>query len=129
MIWYRNFAMGDNDVGLHPGRVAIGLVDAHPDALLTADGHFVRQRIQLMDAAFGLRPTVANTIILGGVPTTFPSLPAATTFDDSNAYFDYQFYKGTSEYCGLKIPTYGLKVTVLSEKRGLTGASIWLHSG
>jgi len=128
MIWYRNFAMGDNDVGLHPGRVAIGLVDAHPDALLTMDGHFVRQRIQLMDAAFGLRPTVANTIILGGVPTKFPSLPAAMTFDDSNAYFDYQFYKGTYEYCGLKIPTYGLKVTVLSEKRGLTGASIWLHS-
>ncbi|MEM0343271.1 MAG: immune inhibitor A [Thermoplasmata archaeon] len=124
LVWYRNFAVGDNSVGLHPGKVAIGVVDAHPEPLLMANNHYVRQRIQLMDAAFGLRPTIGNTITLLGVPTTFGPLPAVPTFDDSRAYFYSQFYKGVYEYTGLKITSYGVKIGVLSERPGLTGATI-----
>jgi hypothetical protein len=94
-----------------------------------ANGHFVRERIQMMDAAFGLRPTIANTITLVGVPTMFPSLPAAPTFDDKNAFYYSQFYKGTFEFIGMQLPTYGLKATVLSEKSGLTGATILINAG
>jgi immune inhibitor A len=129
MIWYRDMSIGDNDVGLHPGHVAIGAVDAHPQPLYMANGHFVRERIQMMDAAFGLRPTIANTITLVGVPTMFPSLPAAPTFDDKNAFYYSQFYKGTFEFIGMQLPTYGLKATVLSEKSGLTGATILINAG
>jgi immune inhibitor A len=128
MIWYRDMSMGDNDVGLHPGHVAIGAVDAHPEPLYRADKHFVRERIQLMDAAFGLRPTIGNTITLVGVPTAFPSLPAQPTFDDKNTFYYSQFYKGTSEFIGMKLPTYGVKATVLSEKAGLTGATISINA-
>jgi immune inhibitor A len=128
MIWYRNFAMGDNTVGYHPGQVAIGIVDAHPAPLLMADGHYARQRLQLMDAAFGLRPTIANTITLVGVPTTFPSLPAAKTFDDSKQFFYYQVKGSSVDYEGLMLPTLGVHVTVLSEKAGLTGASVFVSA-
>jgi len=128
LIWYRDMSMGDNDVGLHPGHVAIGVVDAHPKPLYMANGHFVRERIQLMDAAFGLRPTIANTITLVGVPTTFPSLPAAPTFDDSNTFYYTQFYKGTHPFIGMDLPTYGVKATVLSEKADLTGATISINA-
>lgn len=128
LVWYRDMSMGDNDVGLHPGHVAIGVVDAHPQPLIMANGHFVRERIQLMDAAFGLRPTIANTITLVGVPTTFPSLPAAPTFDDRNTFYYSQFYKGTFEFIGMLLPTYGVKVTVLSEKADLTGATISVNA-
>ena len=128
VIWYRDMSMGDNDVGLHPGHVAIGLVDAHPQPLLMANGHFVRERIQLMDAAFGLRPTIGNTITLVGVPTAFPSLPAQPTFDDKNTFYYSQTYKGTFEFIGMKLPTYGVKATVLSEKAGLTGATISINA-
>jgi immune inhibitor A len=123
-IWYRDLSMGDNDYGLHPGHVAIGLVDAHPQPLYMANGFFVRERIQLADATFGLRSTFANTITLAGVPTTFPSLAAQPTFDDRNQFFYSQFYKGTSSYLNMDLPTYGVKVTVLSERAGLTGATI-----
>jgi len=128
LVWYRNFAMGDNSVGLHPGRVAIGVVDAHPEPLLRADNHYVRQRIQLMDAAFGRRPTIGNTITIIGVPTTFGPLPAAPTFDDSKQYFYSQFYKGVYEYSGLMLKTYGVKVSVLSEKADLTGALVLVNA-
>ena len=123
-IWYRDLSMGDNDYGLHPGHVAIGLVDAHSQPLYMANGFFVRERIQLMDATFGLRATFENTITLAGVPTTYPSLPAQPTFDDSNKFFFAQFYKGTYSYLNMQLPTYGLKVTVLTEKSDLTAATI-----
>ena len=124
MIWYRNFVMGDNDVGLHPGRVAIGLVDSHPTPLMMPNGHYVRQRLQMMDAAFGLRGTVPNMITLLGLPTEFPSLAPQPTFDDSGQFYYSQFYKGTFEFRGVMLKTYGVKVTVLSELAGLTGATI-----
>jgi immune inhibitor A len=127
-IWYRDLSMGDNDYGLHPGHVAIGLVDAHPQPLYMANGYFVRDRIQLADATFGLRSTFANTITLAGVPTTFPSLPAKPTFDDINTFYYTQFYKGTSSFIGMELPTYGVHVTVLSEKADLTGATISVNA-
>lgn len=128
LIWYRNFAVGDNLVGLHPGKVAVGLVDAHPEPLLKADKHYVRQRVQLMDAAFGLRTTIANTITFLGVPTTYGPLPAQPTFDDRNTFFYSQFSKGIYEYAGLMLPTYGVKISVMSEKADLSGARIMVKA-
>lgn len=128
LIWYRNFAIGDNMVGLHPGYVAIGVVDAHPEALLRSTGYFWRQRVQLMDAAFGLRDTVPNTLTSAGVKITYGPLPAEPTFDDSKSYFDWQFLKGTYQYIGLKLPTYGVKATVLSEESSLEGATILISA-
>lgn len=124
MIWYRNMAVGDNLVGLHPGKVAVGLVDAHPEPLLLPDGNYVRQRVQLMDAAFGLRSTIPNTITFLGVPMTYGPLPAQPTFDDRNTFFYSQFLKGVTSYCGIKLPTYGVTISVLSEKSDLSGARI-----
>jgi immune inhibitor A len=127
-IWYRDLSMGDNDYGLHPGHVAIGLVDAHPAPLYQANGYIVRERIQLADATFGLRSTFSNTITLAGVPTTFPSLPAQPTFDDSGTFYYTQFYKGISKWIGNDLPSYGVKVTVLSEKSDLSGATIVVNA-
>jgi immune inhibitor A len=123
-IWYRDMSVADNDYGMHPGQVAIGLVDAHPEPLYMANGYFVRERIQLMDATFGLRTTVPNTINLVGVDTEFSALPAATGFDDSNVFFHMQKLKGSYRFIGLELPSYGVHVEVLSEEAGLSGATI-----
>lgn len=128
LIWYRNLAIGDNLVGLHPGYVAIGVVDANPEPLYWPSGDILRQRIQLMDAAFTVRPSVANTITLQGVPVEFPSLPARPTFDDTNTFFYAKFQKGVTTYCGLKLPTYGVTATVLSESMDLTGAEVLIEA-
>jgi len=128
LVWYRDMSIGDNDAGLHPGHAGLGLVDAHPEPTYMANGAFVRQRIQLMDAAFGMRPTIPNTIILLGVPTGFPSLPAAATFDDSKEFFYTMSYKGTHPFIGMDLPTYGVKVTVLSEMVDLTGATVQVNA-
>jgi hypothetical protein len=54
----------------------------------------------------------------------FPSLPAQPSFDDRGEFFYTQFLKGTTRFCGLELPTYGVKVKVLSEQVDLTGAKI-----
>lgn len=125
MIWYRNFLYEDNNVGQHPGYAGIGLVDAHPEPIYQEyDGLMVRQRILLMDATFGLRDSIANSIPYVGVLQEFPSLPAQPSFDDRGEFFYTQFLKGTTRFCGLELPTYGVKVKVLSEQADLTGAKI-----
>jgi len=127
LIWYRNFLYEDNNAGRHPGFVAIGIVDAHPEPIYQEGNDLmVRQRLLLMDATFGLRPSVANTIPLAGVEQEFPSLDPQPTFDDSGVFFYLDFEKGISRFIGLQLPTYGVTVTVLSEKADLTGARILL---
>jgi immune inhibitor A len=123
-IWYRDMSVGDNDYGLHPGRVAIGLVDSHPQPLRDSSGTYVRERLQLMDATFGLRETTENTITLGGVPVTFKSQPAAETFDDSDAFYYSETIKKSSYFIGIEIPSYGVQVIVLNEKEDLSQATI-----
>lgn len=124
LIWYRNFLYEDNNAGMHPGYVAIGVVDAHPQPIYQVDGLMVRQRILLMDAAFGLRATTANTVPLVGEMQEFPSLAAQPTFDDRNEFFYLQFYKGVTRSCGMELPTYGVTVKVVSESADLTGAQL-----
>jgi hypothetical protein len=41
-------------------------------------------------------------------------------------FFYLDFEKGISRFIGLQLPTYGVTVTVLSEKTDLTGARILL---
>jgi immune inhibitor A len=124
LIWYRNFLYEDNNVGQHPGYAGIGIVDAHPEPIYQDNDVMVRQRLLLMDATFGLRSTIANTIPFVGVDQEFPSLPAQPTFDDSGVFFYLDFEKGVTKFIGLELPTYGVKVSVLSEKSDLSGAKI-----
>lgn len=125
LIWYRNFLYEDNNVGQHPGYAGIGIVDAHPEPIYQEyNDVMVRQRILLMDATFGLRATTANSIPYVCEYQDFPSLVAQPTFDDSGVFFYLDFEKGITKFIGLELPTYGVKVTVLSEQPDLTGAKV-----
>ncbi len=88
LISYWDTSQTDNNTPQHPGQGLILPIDAHPEAMLRADGGVWRPRVQTYDATFGLEPTDAITLHWLSQPSDHPSLPAVPVFDDNNSYFD-----------------------------------------
>ncbi len=88
LVSYWDTTQSNNNTSQHPGAGLILPIDAHPEALLRADGVPERTRIQAYDSTFGLEDTDAITLHYMGVPMTHPSLPAASVFDDNNSYWN-----------------------------------------
>jgi len=63
-------------------------VDAHPTAMIRADGGVWRNRMQTYDSTFTLEPTDALTLHWRSEPSYHPSQPAVPVFDDRNSYYD-----------------------------------------
>ncbi len=87
LISYWDEAYSDNNVGDHPGSGLVLPVDAHPQPLHWSDGTLARPRIQSYDSTFNRDRTEAITLHKNGVPTRFPSLPAARVFDDRQTWW------------------------------------------
>ncbi len=108
LLWYRDTAYIDNNVGLHPGKGRVLLVDAHSAAMLQANGKPFRTRIQVFDAPFNINPTSALALHgKDGVLVNFPALNGVSLFDDSKSYYDTK-----APYNSVITPTYGVKMSV-----------------
>ncbi len=78
----------NNQVRLHPGQGLLLPVDAHPTAMIRADGGVWRNRMQTYDSTFSLEPTDALTLHWRSEPSYHPSQPGVSVFDDRNSYYD-----------------------------------------
>ena len=92
LVSYWDNSFSNNNVGSHCAAGRCGglmlTVDAHPEAMIRADGGVWRNRMQSYDATFGLQPTDALTLHWLSQPSYHPSLPAVPMFDDTNSYYD-----------------------------------------
>lgn len=88
LISYWDTSQGNNNTASHPGQGLILPIDAHPEALIRADGGVWRNRVQSYDATFGLEPTDEITVHWLSQPSTHGSLPAVPLFDDTLSYWD-----------------------------------------
>jgi immune inhibitor A len=92
LVSYWDTSFPNNNVGSHcaGGRCGGMLlpVDAHPELMYCADGSIWRNRVQTFDATFGLEPTDEVTLHCHGEPSTHPSQPAVSVFDDRNSYYN-----------------------------------------
>lgn len=88
LINYWDTSQRNNQVRVHPGQGLLLPIDAHPTAMIRADGGVWRNRIQTYDATFTLAPTEAITVHWRSQPSYHPSLPAVSVFDDRNSYYD-----------------------------------------
>jgi immune inhibitor A len=88
LISYWDTSQSNNNTASHPGEGLILPIDAHPTAMIRADGGVWRNRVQSYDSTFGLEPTDAITLHWLSQPSYHPSLPAVSVFDDSNSYWD-----------------------------------------
>ena len=81
-------SQANNNVRQHPGEGLLLPVDAHPTAMIWADGGVWRNRMQTYDSTFTLEPTDALTLHWLSQPSYHPSQPAVKMFDDRNSYYD-----------------------------------------
>jgi immune inhibitor A len=94
LVSYRNSAVPDNDIFLHPGSGQILPVDAHPAAGIKPDGKAVLgSRWQTWDSTFGLDThsvTLSQVLNSGKVlKKTYTAAPVSSFFDSSaTAYYD-----------------------------------------
>lgn len=108
LLWYRDTAYVDNNVGLHPGQGRLLLVDSHNAPLMQANGRPFRTRVQVWDAPFGLAATPPLTLHGSDlVPVEFPSQAPVSVFDGLSSY-----YNDKAPYNSVITPQYGLKLYV-----------------
>ncbi len=88
LINYWDTSQRNNQVRRHPGQGLLLPVDAHPTAMIRADGGVWRNRMQTYDSTFTLEPTDAITLHWRSQPSYHPSLPAVSMFDDRLSYYD-----------------------------------------
>jgi immune inhibitor A len=108
LISYWDTSQGNNNTASHPGQGLILPIDAHPEAMLRADGGVWRNRIQSYDSTFGLEPTDALTLHWLSQPSEHPSLPATSVFNDLNSYWDPANPTGS-----VIVPQTGTTITVV----------------
>ncbi|HEU4965490.1 MAG TPA: immune inhibitor A domain-containing protein [Bacilli bacterium] len=124
VIWYVNGGFDNNWVGVHPGEGFLGVVDAHQNVHhwggYSGAGTLAATRYQIFDATFGLKKGSDLDVYYG---PDFHLQNAAKmpvpTFDDKNS-----FYTPSSVYSGLKLPSYGLKISVVGEASDRSAATI-----
>ncbi|GAB4076502.1 M6 family metalloprotease domain-containing protein [Nostocoides australiense] len=114
LVTYWNTAVSNNNTRQHPGTGRVLPVDARPTALRWSDGTVARNRIQTLDATFGLENTdpisLHRETTAGMTTLEVPSQPAVSVFDDSdpNRYYDPANPMGSVIVAGV-----GVKITVL----------------
>jgi immune inhibitor A len=127
VVWYGDDSFTDNWVGVHPGEGFIGVVDAHPEAIVGnlngKDSVQSSTRYQIADAAFSLDQAPAWYI---DSPSRgifdYEGLPGVTTFDDSNKYINELIPDA-----GKKLPNFGLKFQVIGEAKDNSAGAVWIH--
>ncbi|MGH3655380.1 MAG: immune inhibitor A domain-containing protein, partial [Micromonosporaceae bacterium] len=119
LVWYVNYAYGDNNTSAHPGYGNVLPVDARPAPVVGKDGkNWITNRRQSWDATFGLERTKAVTFHKNGVPVEVPASNGIRTFDDSNKD---QYWSADNPWNSCKVAGEGVKITVLSSnKSGMT---------
>ncbi len=116
LVWYVNYAFGDNNTSAHHGGGLALPVDARPTPIVFQDGVRLGNRRQPFDATFGLQKTDAVTFHRNGVPLTVASQPAIPTFDDSDPN---RYWSAANPWNSVKVAGDGVKISVWLE---LTGA-------
>lgn len=119
LLWYRNMAYSDNWVGIHPGYGFLGIVDANPKALLDANATPLRTRLAIYDATFNLLPGAAQSVSVGSTVYELAAKQGNPTFDDGKAY-----WYASAPYAGLKLPQYGIKLSVTETTKDQSVAKI-----
>jgi immune inhibitor A len=108
LLWYRDTAIPDNNVGNHPGQGTVLIVDSHNTPLLQDSGAPFRTRVQVYDAPFGLKATSPLAIHdTKSVLCNFSAQAGVPVFDDSKSY-----YNSSAPYNSAITPKYGVKITV-----------------
>jgi len=112
LISYWDESQSDNSTSAHPGEGLILPIDAHPEAMIRADGEVWRSRIQSYDSTFGEDRTDRIRLHWEGERSTHSGQSGVDTFDDSN-----QYYNPETPSAGVINPSTGTRIEITRETR------------
>jgi immune inhibitor A len=107
LISYWDGSQFDNNTNEHPGEGLILPIDAHPRAMIRANGEPWRPRIQSYDSTFGIWRTEPLTLHYFGEPTRHPGQRAVATFNDN-----LQYWNPETPTAGVMNPHTGTKIRI-----------------
>ncbi|MBH0172695.1 immune inhibitor A [Fictibacillus sp. 23RED33] len=137
LVWYADESQTDNWVGVHPGEGFLGVVDAHPNAIvgnLNGQPSVIQStRYQVADAAFSFdkAPSWYINSPSRGI-FDYKGLKGVTGFDDSKAYIDNTDYNGALaggviDDAGRLVPQLGLNFQVIGEAKDNSAGMVWIY--
>ncbi|MEV4498782.1 immune inhibitor A domain-containing protein [Micromonospora arborensis] len=112
LVWYVNYAYGDNNTSEHPGYGLDLPVDVRPGAITVKGQGTVTNRRNGFDAAFSRHDKPAQTFHLNGVPVTLPKLKANPVFDDSAVD---RYWTADNEQNSVKVAGTGTRIEIVKQ--------------
>ncbi|MDZ5445312.1 immune inhibitor A [Micromonospora sp. 4G57] len=118
LVWYVNYAYGDNNTSAHPGYGLNLPVDVRPDKINVGGQGTITNRRNGYDAAFSLYAKQAQTFHLNGVAVTVPALDPQPIFSDKGIG---KYWNSGNPWNSVKVAGSGTTIEIL--KQGTTPTS------
>ncbi|HCT80323.1 MAG TPA: protease [Micromonosporaceae bacterium] len=116
LVWYVNYAFGDNNTIEHVGGAEALPIDARPAPIVFSDGVLLGNRRQPFDATFGTQATDAVTFHkANGATAVVPSRPGIRVFDDSDKF---RYWDAGNPLNSVYVAGDGVKIKVVFELTG-----------
>ncbi|MCM0675872.1 immune inhibitor A [Micromonospora phytophila] len=112
LVWYVNYAYGDNNTSQHPGFGLNLPVDIRPGSIRVKGQGTITNRRNGFDSAFSLYAKPAQTFHLNGVATTLPELAPNPVFDDTRAN---RYWSADNSWNSVKVAGSGTKIQIVQQ--------------
>jgi immune inhibitor A len=118
LVWYVNYAYGDNNTSEHPGYGLNLPVDVRPGKIQVGGVGTITNRRNGYDGTFSLYAKPAQTFHLNGVGVTVPELAPNPVFTDNGVN---KYWNSNNPWNSVKVAGTGTKIEIL--KQGTTPTS------
>lgn len=118
LVWYVNYAYGDNNTSQHPGYGLNLPVDVRPDKINVGGQGVITNRRNGYDATFSLYAKPAQTFHKNDVAVTVPALDPQPIFSDKGVG---KYYTSGNPWNSVKVAGTGTTIEIL--KQGTTPTS------
>ncbi|MFI7519023.1 immune inhibitor A domain-containing protein [Micromonospora globbae] len=112
LVWYVNYAYGDNNTSEHPGYGLNLPVDVRPGPIVVPGQGTITNRRSTFDATFSRKQKPAQTFHLNGVGVTVPKLKANPVFDDSVVD---RYWSPQNEQNSVKVAGTGTRIEIVQQ--------------
>ncbi|WP_405102575.1 immune inhibitor A domain-containing protein [Micromonospora sp. NBC_01412] len=124
LVWYVNYAYGDNNTSQHPGYGFNLPVDVRPGQIKVGDRAITNRRSGY-DATFSWFVKPAQTFHLNGVAVTVPALNPNPVFSDSDVD---RYWTAGNPQNSVKVAGTGTKITIVTQGKKATDNMVLLVS-
>ena len=112
LVWYVNYAYGDNNTSQHPGYGLNLPVDVRPDKINVGGQGVISNRRNGYDATFSLYTKPAQTFHKNGVAVTVPELEPHPIFSDKGIG---QYWTSGNAWNSVKVAGTGTTIEILQQ--------------